>query len=57
MVEGETEYRPVPINYRRQVNSPLWAIAAFLAVKKGVTFNKLIDYLIMKEYSEVTKNG
>jgi hypothetical protein len=50
---GESEKRPIPVNYRRAVNSPVWPMLAFLCVKLGRQPNELLDHLILLAYAEM----
>lgn len=52
MVRESEEKVPIPVNYRRAVNSPMWVIIAFLCVKRQKRPNDLIDCLIKQAYVE-----
>lgn len=56
MVEEKT-YTPRPVNYKRAVNSPMWEILGFLALKLQKTPNDIIDQAVKKLYIEVKRNG
>lgn len=58
MANEDQEKIPIPINYRRAVNSPMWSIIAFLCVKYKMKPNTLLDNLAQEAYKkEMTKNG
>lgn len=53
----EKTYTARPVNYKRAVNSPMWEILGYLALKLGKTPNDIIDQAVKKLYVEVKKNG
>jgi hypothetical protein len=58
MVHENQEKIPIPVNYRRAVNSPMWALIVFLALKWKMRPNTVIDTLVQEAYKkEITKNG
>lgn len=58
MVTEDKEKVPLPVNYRRSVNSPMWSSIAFLCLKFKMKPNVLIDSLIQEAYKkEITRNG
>jgi hypothetical protein len=58
MVPEDKEKVPIPVNYRRAVNSPMWALIVFLALKWKMRPNTVIDTLVQEAYKkEITKNG
>lgn len=53
---GEDKKIPLPVNYRRAVNSPIWGKIALLCLQMRCKPNELIDLLITEEFLRRKKN-